>query len=69
MTQEQERAARRIYPDWLKQPYSENAHNLADTLGRIADRVDGWTALEREKEAALAWCRSHGDPHLNSKKD
>lgn len=55
---------RREYPAWLKQPYSQNAHDLAETLGRIADRVDGWTARDREKDAAYAWCLANGSPHL-----
>lgn len=58
------REMRRIYPDWLHQPYSNNAHALAETLGRIADRNDGWAAEQVEMKRALRWCRANGNPHL-----
>lgn len=55
---------RRIYPSWLKQPYDKNSHDLAETLGRIADRTDAWKREEQERIAALAWCRANGNPHI-----
>lgn len=57
---------RRIYPDWLTKPYSNTAHALAETLGRIADRTDAWLAYEEEKRKALAWCRANGNPHTGA---
>ncbi len=53
---------RRIYPDWVDRS-SPVAQRLAATLGRIADRVDASVAEEKEKMAALAWCRANGNPH------
>lgn len=54
---------RRIYPAWLTKPYSANAHNLAETIGRIADRTEAEVALRNERIAALEWCRKNGNPH------
>lgn len=39
----------------------------AATMARIDARVKGWQAEEREKTAALVWCRANGNPHLQSK--
>ena len=50
------------YPDWVN-PADPIAQRLAATLGRIADRVDASVAEEKEKMAALAWCRANGNPH------
>lgn len=58
-----EREPRRIYPDWLPKPYSNTAHALAETLGRIADRTEAEAREKAEMRAALAWCRAHGNPH------
>lgn len=49
---------RRIYPDWVKQPYTQNAHDLAETMGRIADRVEHRQREEALKVKALAHCRA-----------
>ena len=49
---------RREYPDWLQKPYTQNAHDLAETIGRIANRVEHWHREEQLKVKALAYCRS-----------
>ena len=54
--------ARLEYPDWVDRN-NPVAIRLAATLGRIADRVDASVAQEKEKIAALAWCRANGNPH------
>jgi hypothetical protein len=36
---------------------------ITPKIGRIAGRVEHWQAEEREKVAALAWCRANGNPH------
>ncbi|GLV28210.1 hypothetical protein TomTYG75_07330 [Sphingobium sp. TomTYG75] len=37
---------------------------LKATLERIGKQVDANVREEREKAAALAWCRANGSPHL-----
>ena len=49
---------RRIYPDWVKQPYSSVAHQLAETLGRIADRVNEPIKLEKENNMKTEICNT-----------
>lgn len=53
-------------PPWLADKIasgSTSAAELRDTLARIDARVRQSVALEKEKIAALAWCRANGDPH------
>lgn len=54
---------RRIYPAWVKQPYSANAHQLAETMGRIASRCEHEARERIEMRRALEWCRANGNPH------
>lgn len=58
----------RIYPEWVN-PADPVAQRLAETLGRISGRVEHWQAEEREKVAALAWCRANGNPHKEQGND
>lgn len=52
---------RREYPEYMGSgPYSPLETQLAETLGRIADRVDDWQREEELKRWALAYCRKNG---------
>jgi hypothetical protein len=55
---------RRDYSSLGPGPYTPLQTQLAETLGRIGERVDAETALRNERIAALAWCRANGNPHL-----
>lgn len=55
---------RRVYPPHIKPPYTALETQLAETLGRIADRTDAWKAHEAEMKLALDWCRANGNPHI-----
>jgi uncharacterized coiled-coil DUF342 family protein len=38
-----------------------------ETFARIDERTRAYRELEKERTAALDWCRSNGSPHLKSK--
>lgn len=48
----------RIYPNWLKLPHSSVAHQLAETLRRIADRVDQPVKFEKETTMKTEICNT-----------
>jgi hypothetical protein len=39
------------------------AERHAETLGRIDARIAETVALQKERIAALEWCRANGNPH------
>ena len=53
----------KISPEQRAKELREVSERLAKTMGRIDGRVKEEVDLQKERIAALIWCRNNGNPH------